>query len=111
VSDGTFENPYANFTLAFLSLQTLNQEENNVIIAPGNVVNDIESTLQINFSLNVMAFGFASTANAIMNIKSEGSFLIYDELKLKNLQISIENSVQINAFIHLMQSASLILEV
>ena len=61
--------------------------------------------------MNVKAFGFFSSETATMNIKSQGSFLINQGIILQNFKITLENSVQISAFLHLRENATIFIEV
>ena len=110
-ADGTYERPYLNFSIAFANLQTINQTENRIFVTPGNIINDIEIPLLIGNPLSIIAFGFESEENAIINIYSQGSFLVYGNLMLKKLTIILHNSIQMTSFINLMEGASLTMQV
>ena len=107
-SDGTYEKPFTTFLVAFSNLPPKN---NWLLLTSGNVLNDIQIPLIIQFPLTIMSFGFESEENAILNIYSEGSFQIFEQLFFRKINISLHNSVHLKSFMLLMDNASLTMQV
>lgn len=108
--EGTYENPFLNISSALSKLNQLTPQ-NIILIAPGNILDDLETNFIINCSLTIASSRIMFDERPTLVIKNQGSFLILKTLEIKDLIIIFDDSLNIEEFFSLKVNASLILKV
>lgn len=109
---GTYEEPYLNFSGAYSNYEASTYTENIFVIYPDNAIEDIASLKTISKNLSIISNDFISLTNekSKLIIQNQGSFLIKSYFKITNFFLMF-NACNIDTFIMLEENTTLFMEV